>query len=135
MQFGSSIGEPLVTDQRLKRVANYIRKQVPNIPEGTEFVTFQQPATYAADDSGLLRPVPDVAVFGLQAPNPRHPQAPRLFTRSTTLEAWRKWDREHRHSSEIASDPLYLCYMLPKDGHTLPGLCVEWYESLRSMLN
>lgn len=136
MQFGESIGEALVPDRRLDRVAGLLRKEYPRLPEEAKFVTFEQPSTYADMGDGLIRPIAAVAVFAVEIPNPRHPELPRLFTKSTWMDTWRTWDRNARHDGQVVADPLYQIYKMPNDqGEDLMVQAIKWFENLKAMLN
>jgi len=134
MQF--LIDESLVPTSRLRRVEEQLRKDYPLLPESAEFVTFRQPPTMAEPGGdGLVRPIPDIAVFGIVLQNPRYPESQRLFSKSTTLSAWRKWDNYARHEGEVRADPLYQVYRMPDShtGKTLIDDLIDWDFNLRTM--
>lgn len=125
--------EPLVPTVRVERVGGALRKKYPALPEDAEFVTFHQAATYADQGNGVMRPIPDVAGFGVQMPNPRYPDRPRLHCRTTTLANWRTWEQAARHNGEIQADPLYLVFETPMNGKTLLQSAIEWWTNMRDM--
>ena len=100
------IGEPLVEDQWVARVEDRLRKKYPQIPETAEFATYVQPATWHRID-GIDVPLPDVAVFILRVPDPKHPGMDLVQRGAETMANWR--NRVRAYEQLVGTpDPLYV---------------------------
>lgn len=93
--------EPLLDDRRLARIEGQIRREFPQLSDTAQFVTFIQPATYVPNDQGVEVPVPEVAVFALVEPNPKHPTWLEITPLNVWLSAWRDDEIQNRHSSDV----------------------------------
>ena len=140
MDFGPAIGGPLVSDRRLTKVANALRKEYPQLPDACEFVTFDQPHTFV-EIEGIQRPIPHVAVFGIQVPNPKYEGMTRLFSRTATMDWWREQDYDARHQGDVHGDALYRIYkavLFPPRGDGVRNLVeqvIDWHQNMKDLMN
>jgi hypothetical protein len=122
-------GEPLLSDSRLARIEEQIRKDYPQLPEYCTFVSWVQPTQYATLPSGLEVQIPECAVLAILVTNYRHPDSFRIFRVGDTLERWRAREWFTRHDSDIHMDPAYRALKAQ-----VPEI-LDWDANLRALLN
>src|ERR1051326_8738989 len=105
---GSEIGEPLVSDARLARIAGRIRKEFPGLPETAWFTTYRQEPTFGHMGGAISVPVGARAIFLIGVTNPVNPDKQRLFAAHCSWEEWAATELANRHSSDLATDIVYL---------------------------
>lgn len=99
--------EPLLDDRRLAGIEGKIRRDFPQLSEKAQFVTFIQPATFTHNREGIDVPIPEVAVFALVQPSPRHPTWIEITPLNVWLTDWRASEVENRHSSDDQAYQFY----------------------------
>lgn len=122
------VGEPLLTDERLGRIENQIRRDYPSLPEYCTFVSYVQPEQWARV-RGIDVQIPQTAVLAILVTNFRHRDSFRIFRAGVALDVWRKWDWATRHDADVRVDPAYraLKALVPE--------ILSWDHNLRSLLN
>lgn len=137
--------EPLVPESRLAAIEARLRTEHPLLPDNAVFLTHLQPAQeIEADVNGILRPVPiaPIACFSIFVPHPKYPERKgygylatgRMFmyqrdANATRVRAWQTLEQEHRHSTEIETDPAYIAL---KVGPMKEAL--SWYDSIKDLI-
>ncbi len=88
-----ALGEPLLTDRRLEKVAGRLVVEFPKLLDyETDFVTWiQEPQELLVE--GLVRKLPRVAVLGMVSPNPKHPDSSQLSKAGMWYDHWREEDQ------------------------------------------
>ena len=130
--------EPLISEARLAKIEQRLRREFPQLPENATFLTHLQPAQ-EIEYQGAPVQIAEIACFSIFVPHPKHPERPgfgymptgRMIyrARSSQEQGWRELEREHRHSSEIESDPAYLAFKLgPMQA------AVQWYENVKDLI-
>lgn len=88
------LGEPLVSDERLHRVANRLAVEFRDmLAFGFDLVTWvQEPKVIEA--SGRTTKVPYMAVLGIVSPHPKQAGSQKLSSAAMLLEHWRTEEQE-----------------------------------------
>lgn len=136
--------EPLIPGTRLAAIERRIRQENPKLPDNAVFMAYRQPPqTIEIERDGILMPahVAAVACFSIFVPHPKYPERPgygylptgRMFFDQGDADArhevaWRTLERDHRHSSELDSDPAYLAFSLGPVKEA-----VAWYDSVKDL--
>lgn len=130
--------EPLLSEARLAKIEQRLRQEFPKLPENATFLAHLQPAQMI-DYQGAPVQIAEIACFSIFVPHPKHPERPgfgylptgRMIykARNSSEQGWRELERDHRHSSEIETDPAYLAFKLGP-----MKLAVDWYESVKDLI-
>jgi hypothetical protein len=88
--------ETLLSDERLARLEETLRRTYTFPKQNTDLVTFVQPPTDHETDSGVRR-VPGLAIFAIVSDNPRSKGHRIMTTGSTYLETWEREDKTRSH--------------------------------------
>lgn len=130
--------EPLIPESRLAKIEQRLRKEFPRLPENAVFLANLQPAQ-EIDYQGAPVQIGEIACFSIFVPHPKHPERPgfgycpqgRMIykSRQSGEKGWRELEQEHRHSTDIETDPAYLAFKLGP----MP-LAVDWYENIKDLI-
>jgi hypothetical protein len=139
--------EPLVPETRLAAIEARIRREHPRLPENAVFLAYREPPqTIETERDGLVVPVhiAAIACFAIFIPHPKYPERPgygylpigRMVydqrdgdRMQPPVKAWRTLDWEHRHSSDLDSDPAFISFKLGPVKEAL-----AWYESVKDLI-
>jgi hypothetical protein len=130
--------EPLISESRLAKIEQRLRKEFPQLPENAAFLAYLQPAQ-EIEYQGAPVQIGEIAMFSIFVPHPKHPERPgfgympvgRMIykSRQSGEKGWRELEQDHRHSTDIESDPAYLAFKLGPI-----KLAVDWYESVKDLI-
>ena len=120
------IGDPVVTDARLTKVERLVRLAVPHLVQEAELVSFVlEPGPVKVD--GVFREhYPEIAVFSVIAPNPRHPTFNLMESAQVPYRQWKVWDTEHDRKVGVPDPAIFICVEVAKR-------FAARYENLRMM--
>lgn len=133
--------EPLIPEERLARIEHRLRQENPGLPENAEFVAYHQPSQWIEyGPEQIPTQIAELACFSIFVPHPKHPDRKgfgylptgRMFYKAPAHIKEKDWvtlEWEHRHSSEIESDPAYLAF---KFGPLKEALA--WYDSVKDLI-
>lgn len=137
--------EPLIPETRLAAIEARIRRENPKLPDNAVFMAYRQPPqTIETEREGILAPthIAAVACFSIFVPHPKYPERQgygylptgRMFFEQKDADArreiaWRTLEHDHRHSSELDSDPAYLAFSLGPVKEA-----VAWFDSVKDLI-
>lgn len=98
------IGSPLVSDARLARIEEQIRRENPGLPDGARFVTYEQEPT-VAERSGIEFTIPATAVCAVLVPNPKWPAAEPQYRVVRGAKPMAHWHSYEKHAGRLVGAP------------------------------
>lgn len=114
--------EPLLTDERVDRIAGLLRIAYPQLPRDTEFFSFVVPPQTVEKD-GREVVIPAQAVFALQSPHPRrsfdgfYRDKELMSNTACWLRVWEAEEKERRHFVSSRDDPAFGPFSIATRNH------------------
>lgn len=109
------IGDPLLSDQRLSKVAGRLVVEFPRLLDWeTDFATWvEEPVEYEKD--GLVGKLPRRAVLAMVSPNPKHEDNQMLTKAGMWYDHWKEEDRSFQRMNEKVDPALKMFRILAKE--------------------
>lgn len=120
--------EPLISDQRLERITEVLRKEYP-VAEAFTFFTYYQPGYVQVLDDGAAVNYQERAAFAIILDNPKHKEFRQIFFAYAPLDKWQERDRQS-NPKDIHDDPAYQVFKVGP----IPA-ALEWLDNMASLIN
>ena len=96
--------DTLLTDGRVEKIREKLLDLYPTLGNEMQIASYVQPKQMLQhEEHGLVKPLPEQAVFLMTSPNPHERHVGDIVKTNAfcPLEAWRKDERENRHSADV----------------------------------